>query len=87
MFNRFFKKKKKESNNLSPTVSKKTEVPVGWYVYEAGQNPLHMLWYILLVNFDDVCNKVENPSRVFVEECDSFDEALKLVTEKINNIS
>ncbi|WP_292901867.1 hypothetical protein [Nonlabens sp.] len=85
MLNKNFKRRKQGGNNNNSVV--KTEVPVGWYVYEAGQKPLHMLWYILLVNFNDVCNKVENPSRVFVQDCDSFDQALKLATEKINNIS
>lgn len=61
----------------------KIEIPKGWYVYEAGQNPLHMLWFVVLLNFDDVSNKVENPRSHFVEEYDSFDEALLAVISEI----
>lgn len=37
---------------------------------------LHMLWYVVLMNFDDVANGIEEPRCHFVEECDSFEEAL-----------
>jgi hypothetical protein len=52
------------------------EIPKGWFVSEAGQNPLHMLWYVVLMNFEDITNNVEQPRYVIVEECDSFQEAL-----------
>jgi hypothetical protein len=54
-----------------------TEIPKGWFVSEAGQNPLHMLWYVVLMNFEDITNNVEQPRYHFVEESDSFEEALK----------
>lgn len=59
-------------------------IPKGWYVSEAGQDPLHMLWYVVLVNFDDLVNKVENPRLIAVEEYDSFELALEECIKKIN---
>jgi hypothetical protein len=58
-------------------------IPKGWYVSEAGQDPLHMLWYVVIVNFDDVCSRVENPRHFHVEECDSFEQALNKCIKKI----
>ena len=52
-------------------------IPKGWYVHEAGQNPLHMLWFVVLINFDDVANNKENPRHFVAEECASFEEALQ----------
>jgi hypothetical protein len=54
----------------------KQSVPKGWYVHEAGQNPLHMLWFVVLINFDDVANNVETPRHFVAEEYGSFEEAL-----------
>jgi hypothetical protein len=34
-------------------------IPEGWYVYEAGQNPLNMLWFVVIMNFNDLSKKVE----------------------------
>jgi hypothetical protein len=64
------------SNNI-------TSIPKGWFVSEAGQNPIHMLWFVVLVNFDDLVNKVETPRYFVAEECDSFEQALQ---ECISNI-
>lgn len=58
-------------------------IPKGWYVAEAGQNPLHMLWFAVVVNFDDVANNVEEPRHFVAEECDSFEEA---INECLKNI-
>lgn len=52
-----------------------SKIPKGWFVAEAGQEPLHMLWYLTLVNFDDISNSIK-PRFFSVEECDSFEEAL-----------
>jgi hypothetical protein len=60
-----------------------SSIPKGWYVVEAGQNPLHMLWFLVLVNFDDVVNKVENPRHFVAEECDSFEQALQKCVKNI----
>lgn len=61
------------------------KVPKGWYVAEAGQSPLHMLWFVLLINFDDVSKNIENPRYYTSEENDSFDEALKKCIEQIKD--
>lgn len=60
-------------------------VPKGWFVQECGQDPLHMLWYMVLVSFDDVSNNLKSPRYVLVEECDGFIEALEEAKNKINN--
>ena len=60
-----------------------TSIPKGWFVSEAGQIPIHMLWFVVLVNFDDLANKVETPRYFVAEECDSFEQALQ---ECISNI-
>lgn len=59
-------------------------IPKGWYVSEAGQDPLHMLWYVVLVNFDDLVNKVEPPRIIAVEEFTSFELALEECIRQIN---
>ncbi len=59
------------------------KIPKGWYVSEAGQDPLHMLWFVVLVNFDDVVNNKEEVRHFIAEEKESFDEAL---AECIKNI-
>jgi len=70
-----FRKKAQKQCAISG-VSKRF-IPKGWYVHEAGQNPLHMLWFVVLINFDDVANNIENPRHFVAEECDSFEEALQ----------
>ena len=53
-------------------------VPKGWMVYESGQDPIHMLWYVNLIHFDDLANKyVEKPRQSYSEEHDSYEDALK----------
>lgn len=42
-----------------------------------------MLWFLVLVNFDDVVNKVENPRHFIAEECDSFEQALQKCVKNI----
>lgn len=74
--------KKEEKQCAIHNVSKRL-IPKGWYVQEAGQNPLHMLWFVVLINFEDVANNVENPRYYVSEECDSFEEALQ---ECIKNV-
>ena len=73
MFNR------KEENKQCDihVVSKSLTIPKGWYVAEAGQNPLFMLWFVVLVNFDDVTNNVEKPRHFVSEEKDSYEDALQ----------
>jgi hypothetical protein len=59
-------------------------VPKPWMVHDAGQDPLHMLWYVQLVHFDDIANGVKEPRQVYVEEVDSFEEALSIAISRIN---
>lgn len=59
-------------------------IPKGWYVAEAGQDPLHMLWFVVLVNFDDVSNNIKVPRHFLSEECDSFEQALQKCIEDCN---
>jgi len=75
---KLFKKRKKENFNsvLHKTNVICSSIPKGWFVSEAGQNPLHMLWFVVLVNFDDVANQVENPRHFVAEDFDSYEEAL-----------
>lgn len=61
-----------------------SSIPKGWYVAEAGQNPLHMLWFVVLVNFDDVASNIENPRHFVAEECDSFEQALRECVKNCN---
>lgn len=58
-------------------------LPKDWYVQEAGQNPLHMLWFAVIVNFNDMINNVESPRYHTIEECDSFEEAIRKCIEQI----
>ena len=77
--------------NNKPEVVKQPEIkvsdepllPKDWYVQEAGQNPLHMLWFAVIVNFNDMINNVESPRYHTIEECDSFEEAIRKCVEQI----
>lgn len=51
-------------------------IPNGWIMYEAGQSPLHMQWFVNLVNLNDLCDKVEKPRQSLVEDKETFEEAL-----------
>ena len=59
-------------------------IPKGWYVHEAGQNPMHMLWFVVIMNFNDVINKVEKPRYFIAEEYDTFEEALQKCVSNIH---
>lgn len=75
---RIFGKKPEVKKYTIGSVRQSLKPPKGWYVSEAGQDPLHMLWYVVLVSFDDVCDdSIEEPRHFIVEECDSFEQALK----------
>jgi len=76
----------KEIQNKTQQINKnKTiEIPNGWMVHDAGQEPLHMLWHVQLVNFDDVSNHVENVRQVYIEEGDTYEETLEMAIKLIN---
>jgi len=60
-------------------------LPKSWMVYEAGQNPLNMLWFVNAVNFSDLTNEDHDgdPRQVFVEDGDSYEDALKEIISRI----
>jgi hypothetical protein len=60
---------KKKQINLEP--------PKGWYVQQAFQNPMHMLWDVVLVSFDDVVNNIEKPRHYISTEKDTYQQALQ----------
>jgi hypothetical protein len=59
-----------------------TTVPDGWYVHEAGQSPVHMLWGVTLVNFDTMFGDgpVQSSS---VDEYDTLGEAIQAAIAEI----
>lgn len=71
------------SHPKNPFKSEKIVVPKGWFVADAGQSPLHLLWYLNLVNFNEYANGHKHPRQVFVEEQDSFEEALKEAVKQL----
>lgn len=60
-----------------------TPVPQGWFVYEAGQSMTHMLWFMNLLSFEDIAAQSPTIRRVFVEEYDSFEEALAAAVKRV----
>lgn len=58
------------------------EVPEGWFVFEMGQSMAHMLWHCQMIYFDDLIAtdkkpRAERPRRVWVEECDTPEQAMQ----------
>ena len=81
MFNLFNNKNKLKEKKTQK--SSKIEIPNGWFVYEAGQSPVHLLWYVNLVNMQDLLNNIEKPRQIFKEEKNSFEEALLYAIDEI----
>lgn len=71
-------------NNPFIKIDKKLTIPKGWFVAECGQSPLHFLWYVNLVNFNEFSNGHKHPRQIFVEEFNTFEDAL---TEAINQLN
>ncbi len=67
----------------SKKIKELTTVPKPWMVHDAGQDPLHMLWYVQLVHFDDIANGVKEPRQVYVEGGDSFEEVISTAISRI----
>lgn len=66
---------------------KESRIPKGWFAYDCGQSPLHFLWYVQLVKFDELIDENnDNPSMVFVEEKDTFAEALDLAIKEVRKL-
>lgn len=70
MFWNLFKKK-----TIEKVIYKDVEPREGWFVYEAGQNPLHCLWYCCLCSFELKDSEGHNVC-VSVDECDTFSQAI-----------
>lgn len=81
MFNLFNNKNKLKEKKTQK--SSKIEIPNGWFVYEAGQSLVHLLWYVNLVNMQDLLNNIEKPRQIFIEEKNSFEEALLYAIDEI----
>ena len=75
--------KKEQTKQCDIHVVSKRFIPKGWYVQEAGQNPLHLLWFVVLINFEDVANNVKKPRYFVAEDCDSFEEALQQCSSNV----
>lgn len=58
-------------------------LPKPWMVQDAGQDIIHMLWYVQIVHFDDITNKVKEPRQIYVEEGDSYEEVLSVAISLI----
>lgn len=59
---------------------KNLELPRPWFVYDCGQDPTFMLWYLQAVNFD-------NTKETFlIEECETLEECFEKATERIKGI-
>lgn len=77
MFKNLFKPKV-----IEKVVYKEIEPRKDWFVWEAGQDPLHCLWYCTLCSFTIKDLNGYNLS-VSVEECETFSEAI----EKANKLA
>lgn len=56
------------------------KIPEGWFVFEAGQNLAHMLWFCNLL--ECFPGKGRERRQIFVSEYDSFYEALVAAIEQ-----
>lgn len=71
------------------TVYKEPEIRDGWFVYEAGQNPLCCYWYCTLCSFD-LKDKDGYACTVSVEGCTTFNQAVEQankLAEELENAS
>ena len=69
------------------------QIPEGWFVFEFGQSPAHMLWFCQLILFDSLyvnesvpeSERKKHVKRVYAEEYDTAYKALFAAIEKIKN--
>ena len=74
---------------IKETIYKEPEVRDGWFVYEAGQNPLCYYWYCTLCSFD-LKDKDGYACTVSVEGCTTFNQAVEQankLAEELENVS
>lgn len=73
---KFFKDKKAKSPF--------EQIPKGWFVYEMGQSPIHMLWFCHLIEFNSLVSDEKRVLSIWVEECQSPEEAVLEAIERFN---
>lgn len=61
---------------------KSLKVPKGWIVNDTGQKPSNMLWYVQLIKLGSG-NVEELGEHVYVEDYDTYEEALKNAINEI----
>ena len=69
-------KRKVVKEIVKETVYKEPEIRDGWFVYEAGQNPLFCYWYCILCSFN-LKDKDGYACTVSVEDCATFNKAVE----------
>ena len=70
---------------IKETVYKEMEPLKGWFVWEAGQNPLCCYWFCTLCSFTLKGKDGYNIS-VSVEDCQTFSEAITQANKKAEEI-
>ena len=63
--------------------TKPLALPEGWFVFEAGQSLVHLLWYVNAIHVGDLLETAPTVRRVYTEEHASFDAALTVVIQRI----
>ncbi len=76
-----------EPLEVDPTIDEIEQrlIPKGWFVYQSGQSAAHFLWYVNMINFEDLVNDDvpdDQVRQIYVEEQDSFNDALDKVFEE-----
>lgn len=69
-------RRKVVKETIKETVYKGSEIRDGWFVYEAGQNPLCCYWYCTLCSFN-LKDKDGYACTVSVEDCTTFNQAVE----------
>lgn len=75
-----------QPNNPFIKTDEKLTIPKGWFVSDSGQSPLHLLWYLNLVNFNEYANGHKHPRQIYVEEKNSFEDALREAINQLKKI-
>lgn len=84
MFNLFKKKKKIEDLPFTiPENPDLLEIPKGWFIYEAGQDPVNLSWFALIANLDDIADKKEAPRHHITQDHSTIIEAIQTVIKKV----
>lgn len=92
MIKRFFYRKfwKGKYNQNKESIEPKEDTsnfPKDWFVRDCGQDPLHFLWYMIVLNLDDCSVNSDSYRVVKIEEADSFQQAYDICNKMIRNKS